>query len=108
MDTRGMTMSDDAATTPGPTNEPGPKATSTDGLASLDLTPPTLVRAVTIGALSYAVAWVAACITTVLALLAVSLDDEDVSWWWVLTAPGQLVAMAFRSPAVGSFDSGDE
>ncbi|WP_157412870.1 hypothetical protein [Aeromicrobium sp. Root236] len=100
-------MSEDASTTPSPTNDPKPKDAS-DGLASLDLTPPTLVRAVTIGALSYAVAWVAACITTVLALLAVSLDDEDVSWWWILTAPGQLVAMAFRSPAVGSFDSGDE
>lgn len=103
-----MRMSDDNTTPAVPEDGP-PKAQteSTDVLTSLDVTPATLVRAVTVGALGYAVTWLATCVTTALALLGVSLDDEHVSWWWVLTAPGQLVAMAFRSPATGSFDSGD-
>ena len=97
-------MSEDDTTTASMPEAGPPKAQtgSSDALASLDVTPPTLVRALTIGALSYAIAWVAATIGTLLALVGVSLDGEDVSWWWLLTAPGQLVAMAFRSPAVSS------
>lgn len=100
-------MSDDN-TTPAVPEEGPPKAQtgSPDLLTSLDVTPPTLVRAMTIGALAYVVAWVSASLGTLLTLVGASLND-DVSWWWLLTAPGQVVAMAFRSPAVGSFDSGD-
>ncbi|MEV7397539.1 hypothetical protein [Aeromicrobium sp. NPDC092404] len=75
-------------------------------MTALDVTPPSLVRAMTTGALAYVIAWATAFAGTFLSIIGLSLD-EDVSWWWLLTGPGQLVAMAFRSPAVGSFDSGD-
>jgi hypothetical protein len=102
-----ITMTDDA-TTPAP--PPPPSVPQRGVLDSLDVTPPALVRAVRVGALTYAVAWLAGIVATLLALALAVIDDsvDDVSFWWLVTAPGQLVAMAFRSPAVMSVSSSDE
>ena len=71
-------MSDEASTTTGQSDDGNPGAATAEGLASLDVTPPALVRAVTVGAVGYAVTWAASCVATALALVGVSLDDEDV------------------------------
>lgn len=72
-----------------------------DVFASLQVTPDGVVRALRIGALAYVATWLASMVCLALALLLAVVEDvsDDISWWWLLTGPGQLVAMAFRSPA---------
>ncbi|MFC5677394.1 hypothetical protein [Aeromicrobium endophyticum] len=65
------------------------------------MTPDGVVRALRIGALAYVATWLASLVCLALALVLALVEDvsDDLSWWWLLTGPGQLVAMAFRSPA---------
>lgn len=97
-------MTDDI--TPGP--PPPPPAP--DVLASLDVDAPALVRAIVVGALSYAAAWLTSLVLAVLLVVLALVQDEggDVSWWWLLTGPGQGVAAAFGSPVVFSLTSSGE
>ena len=103
-------MTNDGQTTPPPssgTTAPPAASTPTSLAATFDVTGQGLVRAVTIGALSYAATWVAGLVCSVLVTALLTMEDVDgTSWWWLLTAPGQLVAMAFRSPAGLSVASG--
>lgn len=117
-------MTDDDGTAASPTSPSTPPTTtpptatppstppqpSSDIWTTLDVTPTGLVSALRVGAMAYAVAWVAGLATTLLAIGVAQLEDAgaDVSYWWLLTAPGQIVAMAFRSPAVLSASSGGD
>lgn len=83
---------------------------SSDLLGSLDVVPTSLVRAMVVGAMAYGFAWISGLVCTALVILLLHVEDagSEVSWWWLLSAPAQLVAMAFRSPAVMSISSADE
>jgi hypothetical protein len=67
----------------------------------MQVTPDAVVRALRIGAVAYVVTWLASLVCFALAFVLALVEDasDDLSWWWMLTAPGQLVAMAFRGPA---------
>ncbi len=98
-----------AAPAPG-SPQPDTAVESKDLLQTFDVTGDGLLRAIRSGAVAYAVAWLVGLLSTVLALVLALVQDsgDDISWWWLLTAPGQLVAMAFRSPATFSSSGGDE